>query len=139
MIKFFYLNLFIFLSLLPAYGQNGRFPYLELDDCNTLYITNPKILECEKNNALIITEAIEKFYPRVREFFPKDYQEMLDQSQMYWDKLVHTDCKLSANVYDDPIIQEIRMLNCINQQAEKRIQDLIYTVVLWEDILGNFQ
>lgn len=122
-----------------SFAQHARFPEVTLDNCEQTYIIESEILKCEQNNAKQVESVLKQFYPKVREFLPIEQVSMLDLSQQSWDQLITTECQLANAIYPDSTARDIKVLNCINQKSHQRVRDLIYTVVLWENILGSFQ
>lgn len=122
-----------------SFAQYARFPEITLEQCDITYITDQSILECEQNNAIQAKTVLDDFYPRLHDFLPKELGEALTVAQLNWDKLTYSECELAFVMHDESIIKEINILHCINQKSYHRLQDLIYIVVLWENILGYFQ
>lgn len=133
------LFILIFNANMLSFAQHARFPEITLKSCSEIYITETNILECEENNSTQVKLVLNEFYPRVRNFLPLEQQKTLDTSQQSWDKLITTECQLANAIYPDSLARDIKILNCINHKSHQRVRDLIYTVVLWENILGSFQ
>ncbi len=122
-----------------SFAQYARFPEIALEKCEETYITDQTILECEQNNAVRAKATLDDFLPRLYNFLPKELGETSTIAQFNWDKLTLTECELAYAMHTASTVKEINILHCINQKSYRRLQDLIYSVVLWENTLGHFQ